>query len=213
MSNVAPHRLDEHPYGWVIVAVSTVCMALGFGAGSTVSVFMKPFEQEFGWLRADISMAYTAHTIGAALGGLVWGRLSDRFGARPIAVLGAVVMSAGLAALKWQSGLWSLCLLYFGIGAFGFACLFAPLLALTGLWFDARKGLAMGIATAGGAVGQGVVPYLVQMLITQVGWRAAALAVGAGYFVILFPLVFLLRPPPRTAGTAGQAARSEQNLW
>src|ERR1700752_2409718 len=124
MSNVATNRIDEHPYGWVIVAVSTVCLALGFGAGGTVSVFMKPFEQEFGWLRANISMAYTVHTIGAAVGGLVWGRLSDRIGARQIAFLGAVAMSAGLAALKWQSGLWSLYLLYFAIGAVGFACLF-----------------------------------------------------------------------------------------
>ena len=212
-STVTPAGFDEHPYGWVIVAVSTVGLALGFGAGSTVSVLMKPFEQEFGWLRADISMAYTAHTIGAALGGLVWGRLSDRFGARRIGVLGAIAMSAGLAALKWQSGLWSLCLLYFGIGAFGFACLFTPLLALTGLWFDARKGLAMGIATAGGAVGQGVVPYLMQMLITDVGWRTAVLTLGAGYFLMLVPLVFLLRPPPRTSGPTAQAASLDQNLW
>jgi MFS family permease len=203
----------EHPYGWVIVAVSTVGLALGFGAGATVSVFMKPFEQEFGWLRADISIAYTAHTIGAAVGGLLWGRLSDRIGAREIAFLGAIAMSAGLGAVAWQRDLWALYLLYFGIGAVGFACLFTPLLALTGLWFDARKGLAIGIVTAGGAIGQGIVPYLVQMLITAFGWRSAALCIGVGYFVILFPLVFLLRSPPVLGGPAGQAARADQNLW
>lgn len=71
-------------------------------------------------------------------------------------------MSAGLAALQFQHDLWSLYLRYFLIGAAGFACLFTPLLALTGLWFSRRKGVAIGIVTAGGAIGQGVVPYLTQ---------------------------------------------------
>ena len=95
MSDIARDRFEEHPYGWVIVAVSTVCLALGFGAGGSVSVFIKPFEQEFGWLRADTSMAYTMHTIGAALGGLVWGSLSDRIGARNIGLLGAAAHGGG----------------------------------------------------------------------------------------------------------------------
>ena len=205
MSDMVRDRFDEHPYGWVIVAVSTVCLALGFGAGGTVSVFIKPFEQEFGWLRADISMAYTMHTIGAAARrprlGQPFG--SDRRDERSPS-LAPIAMAAGLAALRWQSDLWPLYLLYFLIGAVGFACLFTPVLALTGLWFNARKGLAIGIVTAGGAIGQGIVPYLAQLLITEFGWRDAALWLGAGYFVVLFPLMFLLRPAP----SAGTGARS-----
>ena len=210
---VGPDRFSEHPYGWVIVAVSTVCLAFGFGAGGTVSVFMQPFEQEFGWFRADTSMAYTMHTIGAALGGLVWGSLSDRIGARKIAFIGAVAMSAGLAALRWQGDLWLLYLLYFLIGAVGFACLFTPLLALSGLWFNQRKGLAIGVVTAGGAIGQGVVPYLAQLLITEFGWRGAALYLGAGYSIVLIPLLFLLRPAPSVGQPHNQADRSDSNIW
>ena len=213
MNMVAKDRFSEQPYGWMIVAVSTVCLALGFGAGGTVSVLMTPFEQEFGWFRADISMAYTTHTIGAALGGLVWGGLSDRIGARMIAFIGAVGMSAGMIALKWQSDLSLLYVLYFLIGAVGFAPLFAPLIALTGLWFNERKGLAIGIVTAGGAIGQGVVPYLGQLLITEFGWRDAMLYLGVGYFVILFPLMFLLRPAPSAGRPSHQAGRSDDNLW
>lgn len=209
----AKQSIREEPYGWVIVAVVTMCMALGFGAGATVSVLMKPLEEEFGWLRADLSMAYTSHTIGAAIGGLVWGGLADRIGARKIAFLGVVAMSAGLMALKWQSSLWLLHTLYFLIGAIGFACLFAPLIALTGLWFSARKGLAIGITTAGGAIGQGIVPYVERLLITEFGWREAMFYLGIGYFVILFPLMFLLRPAPAAAALPRAAGQTDDNQW
>lgn len=213
MTDIAREQHGEQPYGWVIVAVSTMCLALGFGAGATVSVFMKPFEDEFGWFRADTSMAYTVHTIGAALGGLFWGSLSDRIGARRIAILGTIGMAAGIAALRWQNDLAVLYTLYFLIGAVGFACLFSPLLALTGLWFSARKGMALGIVTAGGAIGQGIVPYVLQLLMNELGWRTAAFWLGIGYFVILFPLVFLLRPAPASAGLRGTAQMSDANLW
>jgi sugar phosphate permease len=151
----ASNCFEERPYGWVIVAVATICLAMGFGANITVSVFMKPFEEEFGWFRADISMAYTMLTIGAAFGGIAWGSLSDMIGAKRIGFIGVFVLSIGLIALRWQIELWRLYLLYFAIGAFGFACLFTPIVALAGLWFHKRKGFAIGVVTAGGAIGQG----------------------------------------------------------
>jgi MFS family permease len=204
---------EERPYGWVIVAVATVCLALGFGANITVSVFMKPFEQEFGWFRADISMAYSMLTAGAALGGIIWGSLSDRIGAKRIGFLGAIAISVGLLALRWQHELWQLYALYFLIGALGFACLFTPMVALTGLWFNERKGLAIGIVTAGGAIGQGLVPYIARHMITEIGWRDAAFFLGLGYVLILVPLLFLVKPAPIIGRSAEHTERSDSNLW
>jgi MFS family permease len=213
MTSAAQDRFAEQPYGWVIVAVATTCLALGFGANITVSVFMKPFEEEFGWLRADISMAYTLLTVGAATGGIIWGSLSDRIGAKRIGLFGAFAISIGLMALRWQNDLATLYLLYFLIGIAGFACLFTPMIALAGLWFNARKGLAIGIVTAGGALGQGLVPYVTRLMITEFGWRDAALWLGFGYLAILLPLMFLLRPAPVMAPAAGRAQVRDDNLW
>ena len=119
MSFAGKDSFNQQPYGWVIVAVATTCLALGFGANIMVSVFMKPFEQEFGWPRADISMAYSVLTVGAAIGGIVWGGLSDRIGAKWIAIFGAIVLSGGSMALRWQNDLRMLYLLHFLIGALG----------------------------------------------------------------------------------------------
>jgi MFS family permease len=213
LENSDKDRFEERPYGWVIVAVATFCLALGFGANIIVSVFMKPFQQEFGWPRADISMAYSVLTVGAAIGGIVWGRLSDRIGAKWIGLFGAVAISICLIALRWQNDLWLLYLLHFLMGLLGFACLFTPMVAVSGLWFNERKGLAIGIVTAGGAVGQGIVPYIARLMITFVGWREAAVYLGIGYFIVLVPLMFLLKTPPVLAHSAGDVRRSNENLW
>lgn len=206
-------RPVERPYGWIIVTVATTCLALGFGANIVLSVFIKPFEAEFGWARADISLAYSVLTVGAAIGGIVWGTLSDRIGAKQIGVFGAIALSASLIALQWQNELWLLYLIHFLIGALGFACLFTPMVAVTGLWFSERKGLAIGIVTAGGAIGQGVVPFIVRLMITAVGWRNAALYLGIAYLVILLPLLMLLKPPPVIAQASRSAGDPAGNLW
>jgi MFS family permease len=213
-SSALPLSADrEHPYGWIIVVVATVCLALGFGANFIMSVFMKPLEDEFGWLRADTSLAYAMNAIGTAAGGILWGGLSDVIGTRRIGLFGAVAISLGIIALRWQSELWSLYLVCFAIGAFGFATLFTPMVALTGRWFSARKGLAIGIVTAGGALGQGGVPYIAGIIVGEAGWRDAALWVGVGYLAILLPLVVLLREAPQAASSASAGPVSNENLW
>ena len=203
----------ESRYRWVIVAVAAVCLAFGFGANIIISVFMTPLENEFGWLRADTSMAYAMNAIGAGAGGILWGGLSDVISPKRIGLFGVFALSLGLIAMRWQSELWSLYLVSVLIGAMGFACLFTPMVALTGRWFNARKGFAIGVVTAGGALGQGAVPYVAGLIITAVGWRNAALALGLAYFVILLPLVLLLRSPPAATLAASKAEGPNENLW
>ena len=206
-------EIEEQPYGWVIVAIATIFLALGFGSNVTVPILVKPFEQEFGWNRAAISMAYTALTIGAAAGGLFWGTLSDKIGAKHIATFGIVMLSGALMLIGQQDQLWAIYLLYFVIGGFGFACLFTPLLALTGLWFSRRKGLALGIVTAGGAIGQGVMPVLFQMMISMSSWQDALFYLGLGYLIIMIPMVFFLRAPPVLVDSSEIVGQSDSNLW
>ena len=213
MTQARTTQFAEHPYGWVVAGVATVALALALGANISVSIFINPLEAEFGWLRADISMAYTVSTVGAAIGGLLWGSLSDRIGARKIAFLGAVSISGGLMLLGQQNELWAIYVIYFVMGGLGFACLFTPLVALVGLWFDKNKGLAIGIVTAGGAIGQGIVPVILRALISASDWRDAAFYLGLGYLVLLLPLLLLLRPPPVLETAEVQINTSDDNLW
>lgn len=196
---------------WWVLLAATVGMALGFGVISSVSVFMAPLEQEMGWSRAGLSMSYTLMTVGVAFGGVLWGRVVDSVDVRWVAASGALVLSAGLFVLGLQSSLLVVQAVSLVVGAAGFACLYAPLLATVGLWFDRRRGLAIGIVTAGGALGQGLVPFLARLLISEIGWRDAYLVMGAAYLVILVPAMLTVTRPRAAAG--GPAMAQTTAAW
>ena len=205
-------HLRSVPRRWVVVAAATFGMLASFGMTTTIAVFIKPFEDEFGWLRADISFAYALLSAGAALGGLVVGWAFDRIDTRIIVVFGAVVMAVGLVALAGSSDLATVQHIYLAIGVAGFACLYTPLIAVVGLWFDRGRGLAMGIVTAGGAIGQGITPLLVQPMIAAIGWRNTCMILGAGFLVVLAPVMLLVTKPAQDAIPLSDAPAGS-NSW
>jgi MFS family permease len=204
--------IETQRRAWLILAASTVGMGMGFGVTSSFSVFMSPLEQSFGWSRADLSFAYTLMTIGMAGGGLLWGRLADTRHLRSVVLLGALVLGAGLVAAAYIETTFQLHAISFILGGAGFACMFAPLASVVGLWFERRRGLAIGILTAGGALGQGLVPLLMEWAIADFGWRGAYFWSGIAYLAILVPLMALITPAPRSAST-GAAATAGAGGW
>lgn len=182
--------------GLLAAAGATTAMAFGFGSLALTSVFIRPLEAEFGWSRADISLAYTLSSVGMALGGLFWGRLSDRLNTRNLLFIGSAGMVIALAAMSFATSLWQIYAANFALGGLGFACLYAPVLAVTGLWFDRRRGLAAGTVTAGGALGQGILPYAANALIDGVGWRFAYAVMAAATMAALAILLPAVQRPP-----------------
>jgi MFS family permease len=199
-------QLPQISYRWLVVAAASVGMAGGYGGITTIAVLIAPFEGEFGWLRAEMSLAYTLMTIGAAFGGLLAGRLADRLPTGPIAAAGALIIGLGLMLISLQTRIEAIQAIYLTIGFLGFACLYAPLLTTVSLWFDRQAGKAMGVVTAGGALGQAIVPPLFQALISGLGWRMACVVFGAGFVAVVAPAVLVLRKPPVRAGSTVQAA-------
>ncbi|MCZ6619248.1 MAG: MFS transporter, partial [Gammaproteobacteria bacterium] len=89
-------------------------------------------------------------------------------------------------------------------GALGTSLVSSPLFANVGFWFLHNPGFAIGITAAGGAVGQGVVPYLSAWAIETYDWRTAYVILAGLYLVVLLPVAFLVREPP------GRVASSRQ---
>ena len=201
MTHLPPSREPEPRYGWVMVAIAFVFGGLSFGGLVSVGVFLKPLAAEFGWSRGEISFGYTISGL-ATVTGVFWGYLADRFGTRRLIVLGSVTMALALALLSRQAALWQYYTIFLLFGLFGQSVLGSPLYTNVGFWFTRNKGLALGAAAAGGAMGQAVVPYLAQMAITEHGWRAAYLSLAIGYALIGIPLALLVRDSPARIAAA-----------
>jgi len=221
MAQSPPPALEvrEQPYGWVMVAVTFLLSVLTFGGLPAVAVFLKPLALEFGWTRGETSLGYSAIAVSAAVAGLGYGVLADRFGSRAIILVAAIGMGAAYLLQSGQSTLTEYYLAHILFGATGLAVVSGPLLIGIGFWFGRNKGLAIGIVACGGGVGQALMPVVDHWLIEADGWRNALFNLGLIYLALGVPLALMVRDAPvrlaaRAAGgdASGALTRSQTGL-
>jgi MFS family permease len=137
---------------------------------------------------------------------------AEKYGVRPIAFLGIAATGIAVVTASQATELWQFYVLFFIAGGLGGGALAAPLMALVGNWFTVGAGLAIGIASAGQALGQGGVPFSGAYQIEALGWRGAMMAQGLITVTVLLPLAFLLRDPPATTAKADLADETPSKL-
>ena len=188
------------PYAWVVVGACTAMVAMAFGAIGTVAVFLEPLAAEFGWPRAEVSAAYSVATVATGLGGIAMGYFADRVPVRRVVLSGALVPGLAFAFLAELQSTLGLYVLHALMGLVGIGAIMAPLNSLASLWLARNPGLAIGIVSAGGAAGQGLIPYFARHLILTEGWRQAYLILGVLFIGVMVPLALLLRDAPQRPG-------------
>jgi len=193
MNNIS----DRDPgYAWVMVACVFILSALSFGTLASISVFLKPLALEFGWSRGQTSFSYTVISFSSAVFGVFWGYIADKYGTRWFGIVAAIMMSLSLFLLSKQTSIYHFYGFYFLFGAFGNAMVTSPLFANVGFWFRNNPGLALGITAAGGAVGQGLIPFFSGVIIETDGWRAAYYFMAIIYLAIAIPAALFIRESP-----------------
>jgi MFS family permease len=188
-------------YGWIIVAVTFVTMAVGVNARTAFSLFFPPILSEFGWERGITAGAFSfGFVVSGAVSPLI-GRLMDRAGPRAVMELGVALMGGGLLLAPLTTQPWHL---YLTIGVMvgaGSVCLgYSGQSLFLPNWFIRRRGLAMGIAFAGVGIGSVTLLPWVQHMIEETGWRTACTAMGILVLVVLAPINLLLRKRPEDIG-------------
>ena len=202
----------EPIYRWVIVSASALMLALSMGMiVNGTSVFFTPLFEEFGWQRGAVSLINTSGLVGLAIGGIFMGRIADKAPIRWVILFGATVIGLCMLGASQADVLWQFYLLFFVAGFLGAAALFAPLIANVGHWFKTGAGLALGIASAGQALGQGGMPYVLALLIGALGWRDALMSVGVTMLVLLISLAMLIKQPPKIS-TGLDAGSTDNSL-
>jgi MFS family permease len=157
-----------------------------------------------GWSVTGISTAMTIGFVALAVGSIVWGNLSDRFGARVVVMTGSIVLTAAVALASQATSLIEFQLLFGLIVGGATAAIFAPMMACVTGWFDTHRSLAVSLVSVGmGMAPLTMAPLVAQLVITH-DWRTTMLIVAAIVACVMIPVSFLVRRPP--ALTAANAA-------
>jgi MFS family permease len=187
-------REPDGPYAWMRLVISLVLGTIsGIGLWSAV-VVLPAIETEFSVGRGGASLPYTATMIGFAIGGVLMGRLADRFGIVVPLIGSSVILGLSFIAAAFTTGYWQFVFVQAVlIGMLGSSATFGPLVADVSLWFVRRRGIAIGIAASGSYLAGTVWPPILQYAIEAVGWRQTYIGIGIVCLVTMLPLSLLLR--------------------
>lgn len=196
-------------YGWVIVVVAFVTMAISVTARTAFSLLLPPLTDEFAWDRGLVAGAFSfGFLVSGAIAPLV-GRLMDRYGPRLVIETGVILMGAGLLLAPYIEVSWHLyltlgLLVSVGVNLMSFTAqsLYLP------HWFIRRRGFAIGIAFSGVGIGAVLLLPWLQVIIEQEGWRAACTAMGLVVFAVLLPINLLVRKSPADVGLEPDGLRT-----
>jgi MFS family permease len=208
----------DSPASWLRLALCVLLSTIGGVGMWSVVVVLPAVEREFGSARADASLPYSLTMIGFAFGGVLMGRLVDRFGVAVPVALGALALGAGYVGSAFATSLWLFAVVHgVLIGFLGSSATFSPLLADITKWFERRRGFAVAICASGNYLAGTLWPPVVQHFVESVGWRQTHIGIGVFCAATMLPLALLLRreapaqraPAPEVA--AGAFPRSSHN--
>jgi MFS family permease len=180
-------------YAWTRLVLALVLSTIGGVGMWSVVVALPAVQAEFGVTRADASLAYTLTMLGFGAGGIVLGRMTDRFGILPPVIIGILCLTLGYAAAASASTLWQYSMAHGLLIGFGSSATFSPLLADTSHWFARRRGIALAIIASGNYLAGTLWPPVVQHFIETSGWRQTFFGIAIFCTATMLPLVFALR--------------------
>jgi MFS family permease len=190
-----PHPVTFIPdsrAAWVRLGIALVIGSLGSVGMWSVVVVIPTVQAEFGATRAAASLAFTCAMMGFGVGGVMMGKLSDKFGIVPAIMVGIASLGLGYVGAGYAGALWQFNLMHFAIGL-GAAATFGPLMAEASHWFERYRGLAVTIAASGNYIAGTFWPTIVERGTTYVGWRVTHIAIGIGCAIAMAIVVLLLR--------------------
>jgi len=219
-----------HYSGWRVVIICQIGVLSGIATifFTLFTLFIKPWQHDFGWNREQISQAFTIAAISVAICSPIMGRLLDRFEPRKLITGMMVAFGLGFASLAWLTpslGRFEATAVFIGIAGTGTYQLgYARIVAS---WFERRLGMALSVVVAGSGLGSLFIPPLVQHSITVHGWRPTILILAILPLAIGAPLTFFFAPSPAThdarkaapsqsgevKGTAWKQALATRTFW
>jgi MFS family permease len=192
----------ESKQSWVVAFVALAIMGLVFGAGWITSVALTDIAAEAGGARSIPALATSFAWLGAGIGGVLMGRVANRFGTRSTVVFGAFMVGTGLAisTLGPPEPLWIGHAIFMGL--LGIGAINAPMYVYISNWFDRRRGSALALISSGSYLAGALWPPVFERSISAFGWRTTMLLYAAFVIALIVPLALLFLKSPPQPGAA-----------
>lgn len=188
-------------YAWIVLAITFVVLLTAAAIRATPGVLMVPFENEFGWSRATISVAISINLLLYGLMGPFSAGLINRYGPRRVMAVSSFMIGLGTLATITMKQPWQLIALWgvlVGAGTGMIAVVMGAIVVQR--WFHVHRGLALGLLTASSATGQLLFLPLLAKLVVSSGWRWAVVTISAVALIIAPVAFWLMRDRPRDKG-------------
>lgn len=188
-------------YGWVMVVLAVIGLAVLGIQPYSVGIFMKPMTEELHWTRGALALALTLPGILGGLFQIYAGRLTDKYGPRYLVFACGVVIFIGCYLMSRVQAIWQVYAIYLIPMLLGNACGYLPIVANLPRWFGPRfRGTAIGISVAGFTIGGAIGPMMIQSLISSYGWRVAYIFMGLIFVVVLGIISQFMKHSPQAMG-------------
>ena len=197
-------RYKNMYFGWKTVFAGAVIACWGYGSWYYgMSALFTPLIAEFGWTRAQLSLAFSMRSIEGGLEGPFGGMLIDKYGERKITIISTIIACTGLVALLYVKELWQFIFVWGFVVSLGFNLgLYDTVNSAVSKWFIRKRGRALSFVTLGGGLGGPIIVPLMAWLIKNYGWRSSLQFVAGSTIVICLPLAwfFMKDGPPEKYG-------------
>jgi MFS family permease len=209
----APMHRGGARRAWLILGGCFLAFTLSAGVMHAYTVFLLAFIAEFGWTRAEASIAYSVAQVAAGASSPLAGNLTDRLGTRRMVILGTCLLLLGMVLSAFARSLWQIVLLYGVVMTVGANCLstvvFTPLVSRL---FTARRGMAMSVVQSANGAARAISAPVAQAMVAGMGWRQAYLLLAGVLAVVLAPLAALF-PRREREPAAGAGAAAAMREW
>ena len=178
---------------WVVIVAGCLIAAIGFGARSSLGLFLEPMTLDRGWSRETFGLALALQNLFWGLGLPLAGALTDRYGASRVIVLGAIIYAVGLhfmGVVESSSMLYLSAGLLSGLGI-AFSAFSLALAAMVKVVGPEKRTIILGLGTAAGSFGQVLFSPLAQNFIDSIGW-SKTLTILALIVMAMLPLALML---------------------
>lgn len=186
-------------YGWIVVAASAIALMSNGGAFYGFGVFFKPLQNEFGWSHSLTSLVQSLFYVAYGTSQFVSGRLSDRYGPRPVFAGGSILLALGFILSGRIQSVEQIIPLYI-IAGFGTGTIWSTSVSTVQRWFVEKRGMAVAIASSGVGIGILVFAPLLGFLIDAHGWRTTYTIFGIATAGILASTIWFMAGNPEEKG-------------